>query len=102
MKLRVHECGITLRLQPEEIVTLFDKNKLVQRIEISNKSLEIVIEIQEVAEIDIIYSENGFLFIFPSQRLNEWGTTSKVGYIREYKTFSLVIEKDMPRKRKQP
>ena len=100
MKLRIQELSVILRLQPDEVLLLSEKRKLVQIAKLPGDEINIILEVRDVEYIGMHYSQNSFIFSFPKEQLEAWCTSNKVGYSRALNDLTLTIEKDMPRKSK--
>ncbi len=100
MKLRIQESSVTLRLQPDEVLLLSEKRKLMQITKLPGDEISIILEVKDDEYIGMHYSQNTFTFSFPEEQLEAWSTSSKVGYSRSLNDLTLIIEKDMPRKSK--
>ena len=101
MKLRIQETDITLRLLPEEVASLAQQKRLIQITQLADHQLHIEIKLQEINQIELKHRGQVFSFLFPENLIEEWSTTNKVGYRRHDGEVLLVIEKDMPPKRKR-
>ena len=100
MKLRVQESSITLRLSPEEIQSLAVSRSLCQKSVLPGGQLDIRVDASDTEDMAFHYQEGCFAFSIPSVDLESWANTSKMGYRRNYGDLLVVIEKDLPRRRK--
>lgn len=107
MKLRFEPNTIKFRLTSNEINFLKQNKSLKQEISLpGNESISYqILEVGENCELALEILKNSITATISSQSLNDWITSEKVGLSKEFhlkddKKFTLVIEKDLPRRKK--
>ena len=108
MKLRFEPETLKFRLSAQEILTLQDSQSIEEEISLTqNKKIVYKVEKSEGSgDLSISLINNTIVSYIPTDTLNNWIAEDKVGvsqdfYFENNKKLTLVIEKDLPRKKKK-
>lgn len=108
MKLRFEPNTVKFRLTSTEINFLQQNKSLKQEIFLpGNESFSYqILEVGENCELTLEILKNSITATISSQSLNDWITSGQVGiskefYVKDDVKFTLVIEKDLPRRKKK-
>ena len=107
MKLRFEPNTIKFRLTSNEINFLKQNKSLKQEVSLPGNDIFSyqILEVGEEIELALEVLKNSIKASISSQSLNDWIKSDKVGlskefYLKDDKKFTLVIEKDLPRRKK--
>lgn len=99
MKLRIQESSITLRLLAVEIQKL-KLAQLSQTTKMPGGAIHIVVEKTDTKDMEFFYKEETFHFLIPAAEIESWSSSNKIGFRHDYGDLHVVVEKDLPRKKK--
>lgn len=100
MKLRIQESSIVLRLLPQEIEAL-DSGTLSQKTTFPGGELEIRVEAKPINDMEFYFEDQVYSFSIPKDEIVSWSTSNKIGFRHNYDDLMVVVEKDLPRRKKQ-
>lgn len=100
MKLRIQESSIVLRLLPEEIEKL-NSVPLSQKTTFPGGELKIHVEAQSISDMEFQYENQVYSFRIPKDEIASWASSNKIGFRHNYDDLMVVVEKDLPRRKKQ-
>ncbi|MFY0685912.1 MAG: hypothetical protein JXQ90_02040 [Cyclobacteriaceae bacterium] len=99
MKLRIKQKSLALRLEGTELETLMEQGEVIQKLWLGPAPTSIRLSLAN-GPINVTHRDGNFNFQISKENVETLIDTSKIGFLEEKESFSLIIEKDIPKKRK--
>jgi hypothetical protein len=99
MKLRIKKKSLALRLEGMELNQLLDGHQIVQKLWLGPSPVSITLS-TGAGPISVTHRNGEFNFKISKENVETLIETSKIGFLEEFESFSVIIEKDIPKKQK--